>query len=173
MTENPDDVAFEVGVMVAGKRLRALAGSAEMVRDTAGHATVVLTIPAQVPCGSLHQSIAEQEAQPDALSILVAEDCDDSFALSELVLQREQVRRARDGREALRMIQKQRFDVVFMDIHMPGMDGYQVIRSMREWETQTGNARTPPTGPRYRATGREQSSAVSAAARRAGGGGIF
>jgi len=141
--ENPDEVAFEVGVMVAGKRLRALGGSAEMVRDPAGHATVVLTIPAQVPCGSLHQSTAEQEAQPDALSILVAEDCDDSFALSELVLQREQVRRARDGREALRMIQKQRFDVVLMDVHMPGMDGYSAIRGMREWETQTGNARTP------------------------------
>jgi hypothetical protein len=141
--EDSGDVAFEVGVMVAGKHLRALAGSAELVQDQAGHGTVVLTIPAQAPCGPLYQSVQEQEAQPDALSILVAEDCDDSFALSELVLQREQVRRARDGREALRMIQKQRFDVVLMDVHMPGMDGYSAIRGMREWETQTGNARTP------------------------------
>ena len=43
--ENPDEVAFEVGVMVAGKHLRALEGSAELVRDTAGHANVVLTLP--------------------------------------------------------------------------------------------------------------------------------
>jgi CheY-like chemotaxis protein len=81
--------------------------------------------------------------RPDALSILVAEDDDESFVLTELELRDERVWRVHDGPQALRMIQNQRFDVVFMDVHMPGMDGYQVIRSMREWETQTGNARTP------------------------------
>ena len=33
--------------------------------------------------------------------------------------------------------------VIFMDIHMPGMNGYEVIRSMRDWETRTGSPRTP------------------------------
>ena len=81
--------------------------------------------------------------RPDALAVLVAEDNDESFALTEQELHDERVWRAYDGAEALRMIQKQRFDVVLMDVHMPGMDGYSAIRGMREWETQTGNARTP------------------------------
>jgi CheY-like chemotaxis protein len=85
----------------------------------------------------------DDKVATDALHVLVAEDCDDSFALSELVLDQESVHRARTGPEALEMVQKQRFDVVFMDIHMPGMDGYRAIRAMREWETQSGNARTP------------------------------
>jgi CheY-like chemotaxis protein len=141
--QDPLEVPFGIAVMVAGKRLRALNASAELERDSAGHSTVVIEFP------SHRQSIdgegltpASLEAQPDALNVLVAEDCDDSFALTELMLQAERVWRARDGQEALRMIQKHRFDLVFMDIHMPGMDGYSAIRSMREWEMETGNART-------------------------------
>ena len=77
------------------------------------------------------------------LSVLVAEDSDESFLLTGILLQKESVWRARDGLEAVDMMKTRRFDVVLMDVHMPGMDGYKAIRSMRDWETQTGNARTP------------------------------
>jgi CheY-like chemotaxis protein len=74
---------------------------------------------------------------------LVAEGSDESFVLTGILLQKEAVWRARDGVEALDMMKSRRFDVVLMDVHMPGMDGYKAIRSLRDWETQTGNARTP------------------------------
>jgi CheY-like chemotaxis protein len=135
--------------MVAGKRLRALGGWAELVQDAARHSAVVLSLPSLAPSIE-KQAIENQEipvpdgrAQADALRVLVAEDCDESFALIELELHGEHLRRARDGREALHAIQRQRFDVVFMDVHMPGVNGYTAIRAMRDWETQTGNARTP------------------------------
>jgi CheY-like chemotaxis protein len=133
--EDPRDVPFAVAMMSAGRRLRALGGSAE-----SSESAVSLTVPAAAPTTGQNRTHA---AVPNALSILVAEDNDESFSLTEAELQRERLWRAHNGLEALTMIQNQRFDVVFMDIHMPGMDGYQVIRSMREWETQTGNARTP------------------------------
>jgi len=133
-----DDLPFGIALMVAGKHLRALGGAIDLARDKKGHHTITLDLP------SLGEAVdREYRAGSEALNILVAEDCDESFVLTQGVLQEERVSRARDGSEALRMIQKQRFDVVFMDIHMPGMNGYEAIRSMRDWETQTGNARTP------------------------------
>jgi CheY-like chemotaxis protein len=77
------------------------------------------------------------------LNVLVVEDCDESYALAELLLKNERLWRASDGAEAIDMVKRRRFDVVFMDVHLPGTDGYSAIRAIRDWETETGNARTP------------------------------
>jgi CheY-like chemotaxis protein len=132
--EDPDHVSLGIALMVAGKRLRALGGVASLDADSA----LSLGLPSHA-----HGAGCGHNARPGALNVLVAEDNDESFILTQLVLQDEKVWRARDGQDALEMIQKQRFDVVFMDVHMPGMNGYEVIRSMRDWETRTGSARTP------------------------------
>lgn len=138
--QDADDVLFGVATLVAGKRLRALGGTAEFVSDGRAPMTLRVSLPFE----------AEAEYQPDifrqdqpGLNVLVAEDSDESYLLTGILLQNEAVWRARDGLEAVNMMKARRFDVVFMDIHMPGLDGYKAIRSMRDWETQTGNARTP------------------------------
>ncbi len=142
--EGPGDLPFGVAVMVAGKRLREMGGSAELIRNAGAHSALALDLPLRAHrTDEAELECVLRETVADALNILVAEDCDDSFFLTELLLQDERVQRARDGREALHTIQKQRFDVVLMDVHMPGMDGYSAIRNIRDWETQTGNARTP------------------------------
>jgi CheY-like chemotaxis protein len=137
------DVPFGIAVMVAGKRLRLLGGSAELEHDAAGHFSVALSIPSLERVTEPEGCGALGDTSPDALNVLVVEDCDESFVLTEVVLDSERVTRASNGPEAVRMIQKQRFDLVLMDIHMPGMSGYEAIRRMRAWETQAGNARTP------------------------------
>jgi CheY-like chemotaxis protein len=141
LLQDPGDLPYGVALMVGGKRLRALGGSANAMRDSAGHAVVAFDFPLRA--AAAERDDWNQNVRPGALDVLVAEDNDESFALSEMVLEDERVWRAKDGQEALRMIQQQRFDVVFMDVHMPGMSGYEAIRSMRDWETRTGNARTP------------------------------
>lgn len=135
----PDDIPFGIAVMVAAKKLRAMGGSAELSSDSVWGSTLSIAFP------SRNQDAVREIASvsPDALHILVAEDCDDNFALTELVLADERVHRAHDGYEAMTMLRKQRFDIVFMDVHMPGVDGYAAIRGIRDWETETGNARTP------------------------------
>jgi CheY-like chemotaxis protein len=133
-----DEVAWGVPLLVAGRRLRALDGRAEFVCEAGTPPGLALFLPEIPP--SADAPCCEDSS---ALSILVAEDCDESFALIQLLLQRENVERARTGSEAIDLVKEHRFDVVFMDIHMPGMNGYQAIRAIREWETYTSNARTP------------------------------
>jgi CheY-like chemotaxis protein len=140
--KDADDVLFGVATLVAGKRIRALGGTAEFQCDASSPMGLTISLPWRSDTGPDSGFEPDQHDQ-SALKILVAEDSDESFVLTRILLQRESVWRARDGLEAVDFVKKRRFDVVFMDVHMPGMDGYKAIRSIRDWETQTGNARTP------------------------------
>jgi two-component system, sensor histidine kinase len=135
-----DETAFGVALLVAGKRWRTLGGTTSLADDSSAPPYLLLSLP--------NRSAAELEPWKDlspeeALSVLVAEDCDESFALAELLLRKEMLTRAKTGLEAIDMVKERRFDVILMDIHMPGMDGYGAIRAIREWETHTANAHTP------------------------------
>lgn len=70
------------------------------------------------------------------ITILLIDD--DPFYLSVIrrILQDEghQVLEARDGEEGLEIYKENRPDLVITDMRMPGMDGAEVIRSIREME---------------------------------------
>jgi CheY-like chemotaxis protein len=139
---SPTEVPLIVGVMAAGRRIRAMGGSAERVQGALACLVVNLPMVAATADGPGGPG-QERKVQLESLNVLMAEDCDDSYALSELLLRKENLWRATNGQEAFELVRKQRFDVVFMDVHMPGIDGYTAIRAIRDWETQSGNARTP------------------------------
>ena len=48
-----------------------------------------------------------------------------------------------DGREAVAMWEKERWDAILMDVHMPVMDGVQASKTIRAGEQRTGRPRTP------------------------------
>ena len=49
-----------------------------------------------------------------------------------------QVDVATDGEEAVQLWQKHHYDFIFMDIMMPGMNGYDAARMIRSYESETG-----------------------------------
>jgi PAS domain S-box-containing protein len=91
------------------------------------------------PASSGDQLRALQPASPP-LRILVAEDNEFNAQLLEELLERRdhRVRVANNGREALRLATAGGFDLVFLDLHMPEMDGFEVIRALREHEKTAG-----------------------------------
>jgi PAS domain S-box-containing protein len=72
--------------------------------------------------------------------ILVAEDDEFSAQFMEQLLARRghRVRIARDGREALDLAVEGTFDVLMLDVHMPDLDGFEVIRAIRDRERTAG-----------------------------------
>ncbi|HEV3004797.1 MAG TPA: response regulator, partial [Pirellulales bacterium] len=75
-----------------------------------------------------------------ALSILVAEDNEfNSQLLQQLLVRRgHQVRLANNGREALSLAEEKVFDLLLLDVHMPELDGFQVIEAIRQQERTEG-----------------------------------
>jgi CheY-like chemotaxis protein len=45
---------------------------------------------------------------------------------------------ARDGHEALACLQNNQYDLILMDCHMPGMDGFQATAAIRRNEENRG-----------------------------------
>jgi two-component system sensor histidine kinase/response regulator len=74
------------------------------------------------------------------LRILVAEDNEFNAQLLEQLLVRRghRVRLAGNGREALSLAEAGGFDLLLLDVHMPELDGFQVIQAIREWEVAGG-----------------------------------
>jgi two-component system, sensor histidine kinase and response regulator len=89
---------------------------------------------------SAEPSTSVEVATADALHILVAEDNEFNAQLVEELLVRRghRVKVANNGRAALALAEGGGFDLLLLDIHMPELDGLQVIQAIRARERISG-----------------------------------
>jgi two-component system, sensor histidine kinase and response regulator len=75
-----------------------------------------------------------------ALRILLAEDnpINQRVAVGLLEKRGHRVMVVNDGREAVAALEREEFDAVLMDVHMPELDGFQATRAIRQRERRAG-----------------------------------
>ncbi|MNF26473.1 two-component system, NarL family, sensor histidine kinase BarA [Pseudomonas linyingensis] len=91
----------------------------------------------------LEQHAASPVASSRAPRLLCVDDNPANLMLVQTLLgdMGAQVRAVDNGYDALRAVQQERFDLVFMDVQMPGMNGRETTEAIRQWETEH---RQPP-----------------------------
>jgi len=104
--------------------------------------TVALELPAEKtshvlvrPAQNQHHTTAKRK-----MSILVAEDNSVNQRLAARLLEREghTVTIAGSGQEAVDLFEQRSFDLILMDVQMPGLDGLQATARIREMERASG-----------------------------------
>ncbi|MBF0583958.1 MAG: response regulator [Magnetococcales bacterium] len=104
----------------------------------------------------LKRSAAAKESAPEGVKsawvnllrrvkVLVAEDNVVNQKLFQIMLKSfdMQVTTAENGHIALGLLQKESYDLVLMDCHMPEMDGISACRAFRQYEQEARKPRTP------------------------------
>jgi len=93
------------------------------------------------------EKMAVRNLQPQktlrSLEILLVEDNEANVMLIEVYLKdmAHTLSVAHDGQEGFSLYREKRFDIVFMDIEMPVLDGYGSTRMIRQWERE--NRKSP------------------------------
>jgi len=112
----------------------AIPGAAEAVRASSAAPRLV------VPQTALPPPPAPVAAGPPSQHILLVEDniINQRVATAMLTKRGHQVTLAQDGAEAVAILEQQTFDLVLMDLQMPGMSGLDATAVIRQRERTTG-----------------------------------
>ena len=126
-----------LGLALARRLAHKLGGDVDLARSTPGKGStfIVAVDPGQVNVRSLASRPANvgSENRLHDLQVLVVDDNDENLMLVGQLLRLEgaTAQVVRSGPAAIALARQQKFDVVLMDLQMPGMDGYQTTEYLR------------------------------------------
>jgi CheY-like chemotaxis protein len=139
-----------LGLTITAQLVRLMGGEISVRSDVGNGATFAFTLRLGLPSAA-ESATAPVEAQPDAgsdagrkLRILVTEDNLVNQRLIGRLLQKwgHDVTIVSSGDRAVAATASDRFDLVLMDVQMPGMDGFDATRAIRARERNTGDRLT-------------------------------
>ena len=91
--------------------------------------------PGGVDTSGFSSNLAPEDTAPDikGLKVLAADDSEINLRLTKTILETHgaRVTMATDGAQALQLSMQSVFDIILMDVHMPGMNGLEAARQIR------------------------------------------
>ena len=131
----------------AGYLVKPVRQSSLVERLSVGSNASVLTEEPAQALSKPQPAVPAQPAPADGqrLKILLAEDNPINALLTRELLRRRgyRVTEVTNGEAAVRAMESEEFDLVLTDIHMPGMDGIEATKAIRQNETKLSRHRTP------------------------------
>lgn len=106
------------------------------IKQSQLHSTLITVLttskPQMIEKQPTQRTTMKKIADEFPLSILIAEDNIINQKLAVRLLQQMgySADLAQNGREVLQMVEKKKYDIIFMDIHMPEMDGFEATREL-------------------------------------------
>ena len=143
-----------LGLAICAKLTRLMGGRIELASELGKGSTFTVTLPLHEPAVANDdpksapaelQEVAKANERFAGMTVLVAEDHPVNELLINQLLKRLgcQVRNARDGEQAVQLWKQGGVDLVLMDVQMPGTNGLQATRMIREQEILQGKRHTP------------------------------
>lgn len=78
------------------------------------------------------EKLEAEDVDADALIMIVDDDEINSKAVMNMLQEEYRVLAAMSGKEAFELLKEQLPDLILLDVHMPGMDGHDVLRGLKE-----------------------------------------
>jgi two-component system, sensor histidine kinase len=131
-----------LGLAISKSLVQLMRGNIGLESEPGKGSTFGFAIPLRIARKPLPiQHIPDQKPEKISGTILVAEDNSVNMMIITQFISRTgcQVIRAENGSEAYRKFTENKVDLIFMDIHMPEMDGHEATRKIREYENGTGH----------------------------------